>query len=600
MQTGTFTNGLSTVVGDYDKLLVEDYQRSYSWQADQIEELFEDLKECVKSRENHFFGTLILQQSDPSSKVATIVDGQQRLTTVFILVSVLRDEIRILNEHEIKPEKANLKPINVLDKAWTFLCASDDLTNHRFESSRFLRDLMKNHVLAEPDNRQSMPKRDKAITLQFRKGVTLIEDLVRRDLTSFPNSHSKLVRINELLDALMKRFIVLRVPTTSLSESLDIFLTLNNRGLPLGPSDLVRGQLMNILGQNKSEAEQAKLQRRILEEWQVITENVGDPEAFLRHYLVSTSKEKVQKKKVVSSVMELLRGDDLNTKQGLAEAFWYDLSDASITYSQIITPSMGGETQCQIELLEGLLKSHRIILLSAMRSQVDDLTKSELIRLVFVLSYKWIMAGKNAQKLEDFFQSQCWILKSSSESNESLIYDAQEVINNLREAISNITVNPLLYFSNDADSSFISRALLYYVNRSCTHGANTMALDSKKLNIEHIAPQSDTDNWLDMVFDGDQSQYDDYETVISSIGNLTLLDHGLNKQIQCKPFADKKSHYKKSTMDIARDLQEFERWDKPTIQLRTRWLTEMFEILWSAERTKLKVIRFSEWYQSKT
>ena len=60
MQTGTFTNGLSTVVGDYDKLLVEDYQRSYSWQADQIEELFEDLKECVKSRENHFFGTLIL------------------------------------------------------------------------------------------------------------------------------------------------------------------------------------------------------------------------------------------------------------------------------------------------------------------------------------------------------------------------------------------------------------------------------------------------------------------------------------------------------------------------------------------------------------
>jgi hypothetical protein len=168
---------------------------------------------------------------------------------------------------------------------------------------------------------------------------------------------------------------------------------------------------------------------------------------------------------------------------------------------------------------------------------------------------------------------------------------------NLRDAIDNTVVNPKAYFSTDADTSFISRALLYYVNRSCAHGSNPIPLDSKKLNIEHIAPQSETDAWLDMVFDGDQSQYDDYESVISSIGNLTLLDHGLNKQSQCKPFPDKKTHYKSSTMDVARDLLEFEVWNKETIDLRTLWLSEMFTVLWSSERSKSKVVRFSEWYR---
>jgi hypothetical protein len=597
MQTGTFTHGLMDVIDDYDKLTVEDYQRSYAWQIEQIEDLFDDLKECVKSRETHFFGTLILQQNDHSSKGVTIVDGQQRLTTVFILVAALRDEIKGLTEHVIKSEKANLKPINVLDKAWTFLCASDNLENHRFESSRFLRDLMKSHVLAEPENRLPMPKRDKAITLLFRKGVTLIREIVHKDLQGYSDDSAKLVRINELLEALMRKFIVLRVPTTSLSESLDIFLTLNNRGLPLGPSDLVRGQVMSILGQDKSDAEQVKLQRQILEDWQVIAENVGDPEAFLRHYLVASSEFKVQKKKVVAAVLDRLKASDLVERQKLALRFWQDLNDASITYSQITSPSMGGETQHHIELLEGLLKSHRIILLSVMRTSLDESIKTDLVRLVFVLSYRWVMASKNAQKLEDFFQQQSTILRRSSDSQEQLIYDVQEVIRNFRDAIDDTIVNAKAYFSSDADLSFISRALLYYVNRSCAHGSNPIPLDSKKLNIEHIAPQSETDVWLEMVFKGDQSQYDEYESVISSIGNLTLLDHGLNKQIQCKPFMDKKLHYKSSTMDVARDLQEFEVWDRETIELRTLWLAEMFNILWSSERSKSKVTRFSDWYR---
>jgi hypothetical protein len=588
METSPFTPTLNDVVTDYMQLKVEDYQRTFSWGKEQIEELFEDLKECVLSGETHFFGTLILQNKKDERGVATVVDGQQRLTTTFILVATLRDALNELTTFVIAPEKENLMPINVKDKAWKFLYPANNFNEHRFASSRFLRDLMRNSVLAEPEKQSSLPDRDKAVTLSFRKGVRQIRELVRKDLVAFPDEGSKLHRINSLLDALLDRFIVLRVATTSLSESLDIFLTLNNRGLPLGPSDIVRGEIMSALGQSRSEKEQLEIQRDILEEWETIAENVGEPEAFLRHYLVSTSEDKVQKKKVVSAVIKRISGQDLVAKQRAARHFWDDLMSSSVTYSQILNPRMGGDCQYHIELLEGLVKSHRILLLTVLNQEIEESLRNEIVRLTFVLSYRWVIAGKNAQRLEDFYQSQSAALRGEDRP--------QVVIAALREAIEDFDVNLPRFFSVDADSSFVSRALLHAVHSAVTKGASPIPLDSKRLHLEHIAPQSENEEWVEALFEGNSDEYKDYESVVSSVGNLTLFDQILNIQAQRKPFNEKKTLYTKSVMDVARDLATFETWNQTMVVERTKWLVEMFEIIWSVEPSKAKVVRFSEWF----
>lgn len=591
MQSSPFTPSLLDVVSDFKTLQIEDYQRTYSWEKEQIEEFVEDLKECVRSGENHFFGTLILQENDSKKDVATVVDGQQRLTTAFILVATLRDAIKELPDHIIAPAKENLRPIDVRDKAWNFLCSTTNLNEHRFVSSRFLRDLMENSVLAEPERQIALPARDRTVTLAFRKGVRQIRELIRKDLTNYPDATQKLQRINAILDALLERFLVLRVSTKSLSESLDIFLTLNNRGLPLGPSDLVRGEIMSVRGQGLPDSEQLKLQKTILEEWQTIAENVSEPEAFIRHYLVATSEEKVQKKKVVTSVLKRINDENLLVKQKNAESFWQDLMSAAITYGQIMNPTMGGDCQYHLELLDGLLKSHRILLLTVFRNELEEADRNEICRLVFVLSYRWVMAGKNAQKLEDTFQD----LSKEVRQNEPV----QSIKVKLEAEINDIELDVKKYFTNDADSAFASRALLHAVNRATTRGANSIQLDNKKLHLEHIAPQSETDDWVSSVFNGDSKQFSDYESIIGSIGNLTLLDNGLNLQAQRKPFEEKKKEYRKSTMDVARDLMEFTTWNKETINLRTEWLVEMFEIIWSAKQSKSQPQAFSNWFKSR-
>lgn len=591
MKSNDTTPHLFSVVQSYKKLSIEDYQRTYSWQKEQIDEFFEDLKDCVTTGDSHFFGTLILQENEKNREQATVVDGQQRLTTTFILVAALRDAMHELSVHVIESQKTNMRPINVMEKAWNYLCPSEDLEVHRFASSRFLHDLMENSVLAEPNKRKPLPQKDRAVSLLFRKGVRQIRELIRVDLTKFPDDAAKLLRINAMLDALFDRFLVLKVVTNSLSESLDIFLTLNNRGLPLGPSDLVRGELMSVRGQGKTDAEQVKIQKTILEEWQIIADNVSEPEGFLRHYLVATSDEKVQKKKVVSTVSKRIYDADIEVRQQNAEKFWEDLIAASVYYNQILNPQMGGDCQYHLQLLKGLSKSQNILLMEVLRKEFESTDRDEIVRLVFVLAFRWAMAGLNAQKLEDYFQSQSGLVRSGEQP--SVIQES------LQKEISEIDLNVLKYFSSDADSAYATRALLHAVNKATTKGSIAITLDSKNLHLEHIAPQSESEEWLMDIFGEDKDQYPNYESVIGSAGNLTLLDVGLNLQAQKKAFGFKKVEYKKSTMDIARDLLDFDKWNKAMIESRTKWLAEMFEEIWTPEQRKPKVISFTEWYQSR-
>jgi hypothetical protein len=588
MDIGAQTPTLKDVVESYSALRVEDYQRTYSWQREQIDELLLDLTDCSSSSETHFFGTLILQESE--GKTATIVDGQQRLTTVFILIAALRDELLKLESQVIPAANKNQRPTDVVKKAWDFLYPTNDFTVHRFASSRFLRKLMKEYVIAEPAGRPEIPFRDndgKKVTLDFRKAVRHIRGWADEELDRYPDQSTKLVQINLLLDTILTKFRVLRVVTRDITESLDIFLTLNNRGLPLGPSDLVRGEVMSVLGNGLSDLDQSKLHRQILSEWEGIVEDVQEPETFLRHYLVSTSRKKIQKKKIVKEVSDRIAAVNIEDKRKNAKHFWEELIQASVVYGQILKPKMGGDSQYHIELLEGLAKSHRIFLLTVLALEIDEQDRAELIRLTMILSYRYVMAGLNAQKMEDFLQDQ------SANLREEIGVAA--VVKDLKDKINGIELNVERYLINEGDSSFAGRALLHAVNRSIIKGAIPVPLQNSSSHLEHIAPQSENDEWAIALFGNDVEARKDYDLVIGSIGNLTLLDQGLNQSAQRKPFFEKHAYYKTSSFDISRDLIELPSWTANNVTQRTKWLVECFEILWNVEPSVKKIKRFTTW-----
>ncbi len=585
------TPTILSVVESCEHITVEDYQRTYQWEKANIEEFFEDLKETVGSGDRHFFGTLILQQTDdPKGTSFAIVDGQQRLTTIFVLVAALRDAIKALGIHSIPPATLGGREVRVLDKAQDFLYADDSRVDvHRFTSNRILRDLMRNCVIAEPENQTEIPARDKNTTLAFRKAVRTIRELVRKDLEKIDGAEGKLGRINQLLDTLFDKFVVLRITTLNVSESLEIFLTLNNRGLALGPSDIVRGHVMKNLGHSLDDRAQESLQQSVLDEWETVAANVGDPESFMRHYLLTRMEGKVQKKKVVSIVTTLISREDAAERKEATAEFWSDLIDASETYAQLMEPNMGGDCQYQIELLNGLMKSHRILLLAAFRSNLEVADRNELVRLTWVLCFRWVMAGMNAQILENYFQE----LATSIRANTAVSI----IRRSLEDKIETVTVNAVEYFTAEGDSSYAGRALLHATNRAITRGANPVAFDST-LHLEHIAPNSGNDEWAEALQISDPNG-NEYNSTVSSLGNLTLLDVKLNLQAQRKSFSEKRGdYYHLSTMDITRDLFALTTWSKELISERTVWLSECFEILWAKSPSNHEVVRFSDWLEA--
>ena len=586
MEANNNTPSILDVVKGFTKLTVDDYQRSYAWEKDQIEGFFADLHETAATGEPHFFGTLILQSTGVGK--AAVVDGQQRLTTTYVMVAALRDAALKLDSSVIN-EPGKL-PIYVAQEAWNFLIPSNDPSVPRYFGNRFLTQIILDSVLPEPDYQKKIQDSHTRITLKFRKAVKLIREFVREDLEKYESQELKLKRIYRLLFTLTHKFLVLRVLTDNMSESLEIFLTLNNRGLPLGPSDIVRGEIIAARGVGLDDKSQLRLQEQIFNQWKTIEDNVGDPEVFLRHYLVATSNKPVTKKQVVDRVIDRIKNSEGRKDSELAKTLWQDLMDAAETYSYITNPGYNNDTNYQLYLLDGLLKSHRIFMLSLLRSKLSATENSECVRLLFVLCFRYTMAGLNAQQLENFFQKQSEYLLEGQPV--SFIQD------NFKEKIADILLDTHKYLKNEGDSGFTGKAILHALNRFLAPSALQFPLDSK-IHVEHIAPQTSNVEWMNDLYSGNEDLFDGYDDRISEIGNLTLLDFKINSELQRSAFTIKKSKYSDSVLKITKDLVKVTLWRQEEIEARTDYVAEMFDLIWAVKPELGNLQTFPDWYASR-
>jgi hypothetical protein len=348
---------------------------------------------------------------------------------------------------------------------------------------------------------------------------------------------------------------------------------------------------MRILGNGLDEKEQGKLQEKILDEWTEIVELVSEPEVFLRHYLLSTGGDKVQKKLVVDFVKRRLAGSDGEAnKIQEAEKFWKDLKQAAAKYGAFLQPHQLGEPSAYfVELLEGLQKSHRIAILSLLRSSYPEDVRSEIIRLIYVLSFRWSIANLNRQAIEDLFQEVSTKIRTGTPHTE--------LVSELEQRCVDIDVDFNKFFKGDIDDDFVTRAALHYVNKLTAKGV--IIHDLKSLHLEHIAPQTETEEWLQALYGPDEKAYANYELAVTRGGNLTLLDPGLNTKIGNKSFSDKKTEYTKSGLFITSNLCEFEKWDESLITERGEWLADSFRQLCSPSKPPKKLESFTDWYRNK-
>lgn len=220
--------------GKINKFIIPEYQRPYAWSDEQIQTLFEDLVEYTENdnESTYFLGTIVSYENENGEQ--EIIDGQQRITSLFLLLRALYSKLNSMTEtKEVKNFKGQIE---------SALWEQDELTAEvDFEKtlieSRVMRD-EGNKVFSElliTGNTESLAKDN--YSLNYR----LFTELIEKYATSEPQLFFWFIR------NVLNKAILLPITADSQDTALTIFSTLNDRGLALSDADIFKAKIYNKL-----------------------------------------------------------------------------------------------------------------------------------------------------------------------------------------------------------------------------------------------------------------------------------------------------------------------------------------------------------------
>lgn len=604
-------------MADVEKFSIPDFQRNYAWENREVDDFLTDVTSAARLKKQHFIGALILLSKsapDEIKKSYEVIDGQQRLTTIFMYLSILRDAAVEQGDIRIAPPGPGGMPIDVMSKIGDVLFSDPGIGKPRFESNRLLRKMFHDRVLAHPSpDRPKMPLRDKESTLALRKAYARLKASLDGELETLANPAEKLKKIYELFETVSGSFNLLCIFTSTYSEAFDIFMTLNNRGRALGPADLVKTLLMKYLTEGDADADLLTTTEKIATEWAQIGANLeqGDIDQFLRHFMLSIQNDAVQSKSIYTSVDKFitLNGDQLlgiDEIKKRSSRMLKQLDKASEVYKKLLQPGLihDAKTKRSAQSMLQVLVSYRILMMRVLAEDSGLLVaeQREIARISEILSLRWVLVGGNAQELEDYFQSACAVLRSS----ENKFSELRSML--IEKIPSNERVDRAF---KDSASAEMARAVYYGINVQLGDPAAMVNYEPAKLQVEHIAPASATTEWVEVLFgkgagDGNNPPAD-YSVLVEGWGNKTTLESDINNTIKQSAFAIKRDGdparewlgYRSSVMSITRDLQQVDVWSKEEIDARGEWACDCFKKIWSVEQDLQSVVDYSEWKSAK-
>jgi hypothetical protein len=517
-------------------------------------------------------------------------------------IAIVRDKVMSLEVQEIRPQGEFGTSINVRSKANDLIYSSEENGDARFKSNSLLRTFIYEHIFREPSpTRPAMPKSHKYFSLDLRKAYSRINDLLDLELKKHQSDQEKLQFLWELVKTFQTRLQILRITTSTYAESFDIFMTLNSRGLALGPSDLVKSLFMKHNAAGLSPTQTADQNMHISNVWKEITDNIGDGDVdqFLRHYLVAKQPDSVQAKRIyrmIESLVNLEHGDP----KTISLALLSEINRKSSIYSQLIKPENIEDSFIaeNCKMLHPLLDSFRIFMLTILdeNSSLTLIQKRELAHLCEVISVRWVLTGGNAQELEDHFQKASLLVNSIGISFETIV----ETLLSKMPTDSRVQAQ----FNIDTTKTALVRSVLFRINRIIGDSSEMMILDPKKMHVEHIAPSSMTEEWKTALFGTTAEDVSaEYSVRVEQWGNKTLLDRKINESIGQKSFKDKCDGssggnwggYRDTPLAITRELVRENSWSYDLIKRRNKWLSDCFLKIWSVNPRLNEVVPFHDW-----
>jgi uncharacterized protein with ParB-like and HNH nuclease domain len=541
--------------GQSKQLVIPVYQRNYDWSEPQCDALFDDLEEIVAmDREKHFFGAVVGKHEDSFTWV--VIDGQQRLTTISILMLAM---VHAARAGEIALDDASL-PGNL----------------ERSYLQRFSDDEPQAKVKLKPvkDDAEAYSRLFRtADEYDESSNVTANYRFFRRRLTETALTADQVWRAIQRLEIML----------LDLEKSDDpqrIFETLNSTGLALTEADKIR----NFILMGLTTAKQNQLYEH---KWNVMEKNVGfHTDWFIRWYLVMATTRTPRQSDVYEAFKKYMRKSTVPVDELLEDMRQF--SD----YTRQIINCTTGERELDRALADYRPLHSDVILpfllpvLHDFRSGVVPL--ADMVRVVRVLeSYlmRRTICGMWANALNKIFANAYADLRRLRTGGQSypdvLIYllrrrdDSSGRFPDDEEFREELTTRNIYRLRSENRSFLFER--LENLNSKDTRDI-AERLETGDLSIEHIMPQKLTTAWRSSLGPDAEAIH---STWLNRLGNLTVTAY--NSEYSNSSFSTKLSienGLKDSPYRLNAFVKQQESWGATQIEERTRQLADSAIDLW--------------------
>ncbi len=553
------------------------YQRNYAWKSEQIGAFLDDLKTAYESEDDHFFGSIVLL--DNGSKPFSVIDGQQRLTTIVLLLCVLRDRIAHFDDRYVMQHG---HPIG-LDMLMTTMLRTENNFELRYSANYKISKIFENFVLTDPSSPHrrhftsdlsSLSTEEKRHTADLRKAHAQITKWLEAQLLPFAADEDEMKRrLYGLIVTVRAGAKLLRIVVDNEDDAFILFETLNDRGLRLTASDLLKSFTLREIQDGPTPLQAIDA----LDKWDDAVDVLGDFPftKFLRHYLLSVQDQKVQAKKIFALFKEIIKAHGKNgALRNLDE-----LTVAAGHYAIILGEKPSGDPKLD-EILARInlfSETHRVFLLRIFQFGYSHEQLRRASRALEILAFRWILIGGNAQEIESLYQRVA--LKVTK--NDGAQLDAA-----IQELLAVVPSDELTHAALESAAAKRDSNFRFYVLKKLNFGLTKTELvwSRKAIHIEHLAPQSPLldAGWYEHVAPKVASvpgnpTYDDY---LSQWGNLTLLEYEINSSIQNADWRTKvegknlEKGIDKSSIAMNADLIGLPNWTALAISARTRWIAD--------------------------
>ncbi|MFW8565351.1 DUF262 domain-containing protein [Orrella sp. 11846] len=567
MNFNTSNNTFRQLLGNGLIYRVPPFQRDYSWTEDEWDDLWQDITALYEDEGEpaHYMGYLVLQSSD--NKRFDIIDGQQRITTISVMILAGLSYLKDLIAYDLDAENNQRRKEQFQNSYIGYVDPVSLIPRAKLELNRHNNKFYQTYLVPL----EVLPQRNlNASEHQLRKAFHWFKERISQRFERTTDSGQQFAA---MLDSLVDKLFFTVITVTDELNAFKVFETLNARGVRLSATDLLKNYLFSVI----SSGELHDIEIRALEDrWERIVGLLGSesfPE-FLRIYW--NSRHRLVRK---SDLFKTIRRH-VTTRE---EAFSLvrELDYSAEVYAVLRDPMHRDWHLEEREALQQLLmfnvRQPLAMLMTCYRHFYEHQRENfrRILRAISVVSLRYnVICGLPSHEQERVYNSIARKLTIGEHTDIHAVFSALQEVYPKDPVFKAAFTTKTLKTTNSRNKKVV-RYILFALEKQ--RSGQCFDFESSRYNLEHILPEHPSEDWNYM----DETQQD---RCIYRLGNMTPLEADTNRDLGNGSFQSKITAYRESQFQITRSVAEkYTSWDESKIEARQRSMADLAVTIWKIQ-----------------